>query len=406
MTLHILNLITPLTPTRHTGPSPHHGQINVRKVDITTPGLRSVLNALVDASTADLPRSSDDITEDEDAARDMLVKVAPPIYVRVVLPPSMLPSAKHGAVVPSKHALSDSYLHHTISNRKDTSELLDAFMSSWTRLVGDPILSKWIVVMLAISVGLNGYLLKGIAAGVVGTRFGGIAPVSVKGGVRFENVEEEKDEEEEEKEKEKEPPVVSIPTPPVRAKEPGSPAAVPTIGTFTLEEVDKRLQSATAARISARRSTITSRSALSTTSFSVNPTLSTSSSGATVVANMTPPSSSSDSSSDAADQAGAIENVRSLAECLDIFDNGPRPLSESLALLNDEEIILLALKGKIAAYALEKVLGMNELERAVRIRRALICTSFSLCLFCFLGLPMSFQPVHRGRRHSSPRIFH
>jgi hydroxymethylglutaryl-CoA reductase (NADPH) len=354
-------------------------------VDITTPGLRSVLNALVDASTADLPRSSDDITEDEDAARDMLVKVAPPIYVRVVLPPSMLPSAKHASLGPSKHGLSDSYLHHSISTRKDTSELLDAFMSSWTRLVGDPILSKWIVVMLAISVGLNGYLLKGIAAGVVGTRFGGMAPVSVKGGVRFEDVGEEKDEEEEEKEKEKEPVVVSIPSPPIRAKEPVSPAAIPTIGTFTLEEVDKRLQSATAARISARRTTITSRSSLST-SFAVAPPLSTSSSGATVVANMTPPSSSSDSSSDVADQAGAIENVRSLAECLDIFDNGPRPLSESLVLLNDEEIILLALKGKIAAYALEKVLGMNELERAVRIRRALICTFF-FSVFSFFLLP-------------------
>ena len=343
--------------------------MNVRKVDITTPGLRSVLNALVDASTVDLPRSSDDIAEDEDAARDMLVKVAPPIYIRVVLP-SILSSAKY--------ALSDSHLHRTISNRRDTSELLDAFMSSWTRFVGDPILSKWIVVMLAISVGLNGYLLKGIAAGVVGTRFGGMTPLSVKGGVRFED---EKDEEEEEKEKE--PQVISIPTPPVRAKEPSSPAAVPTIGTFTLEEVDKRLQSATAARISSRRSTITSRSSLPT-SLSVNSTLSKSSSGATIVANMTPPSSSSDASSDVADQAGAIENVRSLAECLDIFDNGPRPLSESLALLNDEEIILLALKGKIAAYALEKVLGMNELERAVRIRRALICTFF---FFLFLVLP-------------------
>lgn len=82
--------------------------------------------------------------------------------------------------------------------------------------------------------------------------------------------------------------------------------------------------------------------------------------------------------------------MRSLAECLDIFDNGPRPLSESLALLNDEEIILLALKGKIAAYALEKVLGMNELERAVRIRRALICTFFSLVSFASLAYAYLF----------------
>ena len=371
MTLHILNLITPLTPSRHASPS-SHGQINVRKVDITTPGLRSVLHALVDASTPELPRSLDNVTEDEEADRDMLVKVSPPIYIRVVLPPSMLASAKHTSV-PSKRA---SYLRRTISSRKDTSELLDAFMSSWTRLVGDPILSKWIVVMLAISVGLNGYLLKGIAAGVVGTRFGGMAPLGLKGGVRFEDIGEEKDEEEEKSSQ-----VITMPAPPIKPIEPNSPAAAAhNIGTFTLEDVDRRLQSAKSAVVSPRRLTITPSSL--STSFSAKP-LSSSSSGATVVANLTPSSSSSDASSESdADQGAAIENVRSFAECVDIFENGPRPVSESLALLNDEEIILLALNNKIAAYALEKVLGMNELERAVRIRRALICMPF-FC-FCFL----------------------
>ena len=65
--------------------------------------------------------------------------------------------------------------------------------------------------------------------------------------------------------------------------------------------------------------------------------------------------------------------VRSLEECIDIFDNGPRLLSASLSLLNDEELVLLAQNGKIVAYALEKVLGPQELERAVRIHRSLVC---------------------------------
>ena len=59
-------------------------------------------------------------------------------------------------------------------------------------------------------------------------------------------------------------------------------------------------------------------------------------------------------------------------ERIDIFENEPRPLCYSLALLNDEEVILLSQNGKGTAYALEKVLGPAELERAVRIRRALI----------------------------------
>ena len=62
-------------------------------------------------------------------------------------------------------------------------------------------------------------------------------------------------------------------------------------------------------------------------------------------------------------------------QCIVIFEKGPRPASASLALLNDEEVIQLANAGKIAPHALEKLLGMDSLDRAVRIRRALICMS-------------------------------
>lgn len=65
--------------------------------------------------------------------------------------------------------------------------------------------------------------------------------------------------------------------------------------------------------------------------------------------------------------------VRSLEECIAIYTRGTS--SVTLSLLNDEEVILLAQSGKIAAYALERALGnTNEhFERAVRVRRALIC---------------------------------
>lgn len=57
-------------------------------------------------------------------------------------------------------------------------------------------------------------------------------------------------------------------------------------------------------------------------------------------------------------------------------DTAVRPVEECLALikspeaLNDEEVISLVQAGKLASYALEKVLG--DLTRAVRIRRAII----------------------------------
>ena len=197
----------------------------------------------------------------------------------------------------------------------------------------------------------------------MGIRLGPFA--GVRGAVRFED-EHEREHEREEKEKED---VVVVVAPAPKPKAPvhvSPPAAappayaapaevriepqsaprvvVPAVPMFTLEDVDKKLQ---IAKANSRR-----------------------------LALETPPSSSSDTSEDGA--AGASEvGVRPLEEVIDVFENGPRPLSASLALLNDEEVILLCQNGKIAAYALEKVLGMSELERAVRIRRALICESFS-----------------------------
>jgi hydroxymethylglutaryl-CoA reductase (NADPH) len=57
---------------------------------------------------------------------------------------------------------------------------------------------------------------------------------------------------------------------------------------------------------------------------------------------------------------------RSVDEVLAVFASGIGAKSVS-----DEEVILLVQKGKLAAYSLEKLLKNN--DRAVRIRRALIC---------------------------------
>lgn len=249
-------------------------------------------------------------------------------------------------------------LRHQISNsqslerrRKTAWEVVESFMSSWTRLVGDPVLSKWIVVLLAISISLNGFLLKGIALGLPA-----IGRSGAKGGVRFEEEEEERKEDLNVVPKEKEeslkprtsssddsaiptatsPAVKLMPTAPAQLPPlfvPVPKAAVAPIN-FAIEDVDQKLKAAAASLSS--------------------PPLSDS-------GIRTPP-----------------DTIRSLEECIDIFDNGPRPLSMSMKMLNDEEVISLAQNGKIAMYALEKVLGMDELERAVRIRRALVCEFLSL----------------------------
>ena len=256
-------------------------------------------------------------------------------------------------------------------------------MSSWTRLVGDPILSKWIVVVLAISISLNGYLLKGIASGVVGGRLAeslGVGFGGVKGAVRFEGVEEDNGVDKEEWEGQ----IVVIPPQmdrDLKLERRLSQEATRNVASFKMEEVDRKLQTASRLKIQPK--------AVIAPVLPVDQPCTTTASTTTVVQAALPlPSSSSSSSSsspsDDDESSTSISSgnkmgpIRTLEECIDIFENGPRPLSDSLALLNDEEIILLSQKGKVAAYALEKVLGPAELERAVRIRRALICTFFSL----------------------------
>ncbi|KAF7975535.1 hypothetical protein HWV62_9365 [Athelia sp. TMB] len=308
LTLHILNFTTTLTST--TALARYHTQTSLRspgalgdavpgskKVDITTPAISNVLSTL-----AQNHASTDNDT-------DVIVKISPPVFVRVV-PPST------GAA-------------------KQSGEMFENFMTSWTRLVGDPIISKWIVVVLAISVALNGYLIKGIALGGVG----GLRPATV----RFRSVagvsraQEKKEEEEavlvEEQKPAVSPPALVIKTAPepMPIVAPLAMPATPSRAQFMLGTVDEKLRMQ-AARESSE-------------------------------------SSSEEGSSDRKDTSDSAP-MRSLEECIDIFENGPRPVSVSLSLLSDEEVILLAQKGKIAAYALEKMLG--DLNRAVLIRRALI----------------------------------
>jgi hydroxymethylglutaryl-CoA reductase (NADPH) len=321
LTLHILNLCTTLTSATalaryNTQTSfrslntPGDSVPGSRKVDITSPSIANVL--------ASLAKADFDTSVSNDSDTDIIVKISPPVYIRVA--PPISPAAS-----------------------TDSSDMIETFMTNWTRLVGDPVLSKWIVLVLAISVALNGYLLKGIAAG--GVR--GLQPQ----GVRFRSIGGNKREQETNEEeaavaevlKVVEPPKISIQSLPERRNispmvAPIAIPATPSRAAFILDTVDEKLRQQEAA----------DRLRNASSSSSASPT----------------------------DLVKGEMLIRSLEECIDIFNNGPRPVSVALSMLNDEEIILLAKNGKIAAYALEKVLG--DLERAVRIRRALICELFSV----------------------------
>ena len=299
--LHILNFITPLTPSKHTYSSAYYAlepsSPANRKVDVSSPSIRAMLNSLAEAEGLG-----------SEEGRELYVKIHPPAHRSFS---NSLPAA---SASPPTHKSKFSLF-------KFLNRIFSAFPHSFpgshtlpSPILMDPILGKSVLAMLALSVLLNGYLLRGIASGFVGNAgawLGGAVDQEEDdvAKCRFEEDEGVKGPEEMEKEKVE-----------VEVREERPQLAVQPV--LRLDDVDRKLE---LERIA---------------------------------------------------QEQRAQPIRSLEECIDIFENGPRPLSLSMELLADEEVILLAQNGKIAAYALEKVLGTSSvasLERAVRIRRALIC---------------------------------
>jgi hydroxymethylglutaryl-CoA reductase (NADPH) len=227
---------------------------------------------------------------------------------------------------------------------------IDHFMSEWTQLVGDPVLSKWIVVALGISVLLNGYLLKGIASNSIGGKGPVAAAAQALAGV-FE---------------------ASLSHQPTEKRDWN--------GSLQLDK----------SKLAPRDIQKTPRAARF--ADNIPPTLTH---PAPVVAGDLTPKNSERQERVNGDVAGHVVvpaepripviaepkvngyhgtsngnspmafGRRSLEECAEIFAGGVGSHN-----LSDEEVILLVEKGKIAPYALEKAL--KDLERAVRIRRAVI----------------------------------
>ncbi|WVQ83758.1 hydroxymethylglutaryl-CoA reductase (NADPH) [Cryptococcus sp. DSM 104549] len=281
LTLHILNLCTTLTDQaalkRHSAHSVPRISFNARSTSLTP-----VLQALYDA----LP-----------AETDLAVQIVPPTQVLMAA----------GSTLPSRM----------------TS--FDHFMSEWTHLVGDPVLSKWIVVFLGISILLNGYLLKGIASNSIG----GKGPVAA--------------------------------------------AAQALVGIFDAQAGERALRDAQRKTEKAtprgRKNELPPGALQMSSARDGDSTPRVEDRGANGNAHVNgvpiikePRRVSIDSP---VDSSAMTFGRRPLEECIEIYAGGV-----GVANLSDEEVVLLVEKGKIAPYALEKIL--KNLERAVRIRRAVI----------------------------------
>ncbi|KIR37939.1 hydroxymethylglutaryl-CoA reductase (NADPH) [Cryptococcus deuterogattii 99/473] len=286
LTLHILNLCTTLTEQtalkRH---STHSGAEITSRAMLNPRGisLSPILQALY---------------ESQPPETDLAVQIIPPTQILMT---------------------SEDFIPSRLSS-------FDHFMSEWTLLVGDPVLSKWIVVFLAISVLLNGYLLKGIAL----NSMGGKGPVAA--------------------------------------------AAQALVGIFDAERGQRALREATprVRKVQLPAHTVGASTGVSTRDGDSTPRVEEVGKVATHNANNIPiikePRIPSPPYPSASDDNALTFGRRSFEECVEIYAGGVGANN-----LSDEEIILLVQKGKIASYGLEKAL--KNLERAVRVRRAVISRS-------------------------------
>ena len=330
------------------------------------------------------------------SSTEIIVHVAPAIQYRIVDPyakPTASPSANASA--------------QPLSTGASSLAILDRFMSRWSRLVGDPVMSKWIVIALGISVFLNGYLLKGIASGSDsgfapgsaaeaaarillastgntnalglglddgdnkplgrGRRFTGdmASMADLQKGWTTDDVAAMTSYHERklaEADAEAEKPIPSLVK--VSAKGKGKGKTTPP---GIVVDGDSSDESSPPSPIFVR--TTQHKGPRGTSSHSTTSASTSASSAVTTAAALRADREIQLSPSAVAlvSLGGAVpDTIRPLDDCVKIFDGGV-----GAVLLNDEEIIMLVQKGKIAAYALEKIL--NDYERSVAIRRCLIC---------------------------------
>ncbi|GAA5937137.1 hypothetical protein JCM3775_001560 [Rhodotorula graminis] len=368
LVLHSLNLVTTLTAKtalgRHIDHSASTG--HVPQIDTSNPVLTSTLLQLVAA---------------HEPVTELLVHVVPALHFRAVdltLPPVVAAS--------TASQMSGAMPNLSSASASGSFASIDQFLSRWTRLVGDPIVSKWIVIALAMSLFLNGYLLKGIASGSDSFGHGSAAEVAARILLASTGSEVNDDDDEAAKMRlrrsfsllreelqnewtQKDAAVMQREyARHERKAEQDAHQPVPSVIKVTTAKSGRRGSNSSddssppgspiliRTRSSSRKNGAATLAAPSTAH------------GAESQALVTPPQRElklSPSTVALVPAEGIPDAPRDLDTCVKLFDGG-----NGAVLLNDEEIILLVQKGKVAAYALEKLL--NDHVRAVSVRRALI----------------------------------
>ncbi|KDN37246.1 hypothetical protein K437DRAFT_252002 [Tilletiaria anomala UBC 951] len=377
--LHSLNLVSTLTTqsafSRHQSTqvlTPHEAFLQLTGLTSWTPNAPALSPLL-----ADLARQHKD---------NLVVQVSEPVILALVDPQS--PNAQANTL--SALALNMSALNKTLKarsifvtrevGRSSSFDVLDSLMLGWTSIVGDPVISKWMSIALAVSIFLNTYLLKGIATGNAAVAQGNAAGAAAFAAARMlgahlnpeQTLNERLDH--------------------VRRRWSDKGSDRTKVDATGIDSYHKRM-----ARISAEKASSKLELPGPMPSASVHSTgvpaaaiksdvgealrklnghrdLPTTSDGEGAL--VSPRERVVSLSLQPTTQMSANRNVdvRPFDELLELYAGGA-----GVFFLSDEEIIVLSQKGKIAGHALEKLL--QDHDRAVRIRRALVSrASFSRSL--------------------------
>lgn len=240
----------------------------------------------------------------------------------------------------------------TTSTSSPSLDVLDSFMSGWSVIVGDPVISKWLSLALVISIFLNAYLLKGIATGNAAVAEGNAAGAAAFAAARMIGAHLDREA------------ITASRRPSGKGKQAPADNEKERLSQYHRGVVQAvRSQSASVPE----RTSATKEEARDDAHVPVG--VAPASEGAT-------PSKAFDDKDNATPQGGATLSINGVSSD---HSAQPRPIDEILEvyadgigamMLSDEEVILLVQKGKVQGYALEKTLQDN--ERAVRIRRATI----------------------------------
>ena len=389
LVLHSFNLISTLTRqsaiTRHHAtyePSPY--QIVAEQSPIFGPAAASAITPLLMQ-----------LSQSQPADADLVARISEPTIL-VLLEANEAVSASRSALASAALNASGVYPQITsagvrpvpVGRGSSSLAVLDSLMSGWTIIVGDPVISKWMSLALGISIFLNAYLLKGIATGNAALSEGNAAGAAAYAAARFIGAHLDSEakafEEHSERNRRRWSSRGDTVKPAVQVRGKSADG---------LSDYHNRLAQISAAHASAPLHKLAHdndkliRKDISQPGAGVNAVPADAVKADAMDAIKKPdvaPSSDGDGAVTAPEQRGQqirLQDatyvgpdgetvVRPLEELIEIYAGGA-----GVFFLSDEEIITLSQNGKIAAYALEKVL--QDHERAVRVRRALVSRASS-----------------------------